>query len=90
MIDIKLYGPQVAGGSTSIADELGPAAPRGRDGARDARRGGGADLERAGVRAHDREVGRAITAQLEPQRELRRARRRGRGACPCRAPTRSR
>ncbi len=32
VIDIELYGRRVAGGSTLDADELGPAAPRGRDG----------------------------------------------------------
>ena len=45
------------------ADELGPVAPRRRDGTRDARNGGRTDLEGAGVRDHDREVGRRITAR---------------------------
>ena len=55
-------------------DELRVAAPRRRDGARDARRRRGEDLERAGGRAHDAGEHGAPCGQ-QPQRDVRPARR---------------
>ena len=64
-------------------DELRVAAARRRHGARDARRGRGQDLERAGGRAHDAGQHRAPCEQ-QPQRDVWRARRSRRNAAGAR------
>ena len=78
----ELYGRQVAGGSTLDSDELGPAAPRRRDGARDARRGGRKTWNVPEPRCTTEKQRRASRAE-QPQLELRRARDQGR--CAARA-----
>ena len=85
VIDAALYGPQFAGGSLSIPMNFDVAAARRRDRARDARRRGRQDLERAGGRAHDREQHRAPCGQ-QPQRDVRRARRSLPRRCRCPTP----
>ena len=77
VIDASTLRPAVRRRLAVDPDELRVAAARRRDRARDARRGRGEDLERAGGRAHDADQHRAPCGQ-QPQRDVRRARR-GRG-----------